>query len=117
MYTIGQVSEMFGLPASTLRYYDKQGLFPALERTSGIRQFGDTELEALRMPQESGDGDQGHPSIHGMVRGGSIDIPQTQGHVRGAEGPHGARDREHEPRAGHAEVQMLVLRAAESGRE
>ena len=27
MYTIGQVSEMFGLPISTLRYYDKQGLF------------------------------------------------------------------------------------------
>ena len=25
MYTIGQVAEMFGLPASTLRYYDKQG--------------------------------------------------------------------------------------------
>lgn len=49
MYTIGQVSEMFGLPTSTLRYYDKQGLFPGLERTSGIRQFGDTELEALRV--------------------------------------------------------------------
>lgn len=32
MYTIGQVAEMFGLPASTLRYYDKQGLFPGLER-------------------------------------------------------------------------------------
>ena len=31
MYTIGQVAEMFGLPASTLRYYDKQGLFPGLE--------------------------------------------------------------------------------------
>ena len=28
MYTIGQVAEMFGLPISTLRYYDKQGLFP-----------------------------------------------------------------------------------------
>ena len=26
MYTIGQVSEMFNLPISTLRYYDKQGL-------------------------------------------------------------------------------------------
>lgn len=25
MYTIGQVSEMFDLPISTLRYYDKQG--------------------------------------------------------------------------------------------
>ena len=49
MYTIGQVAEMFGLPISTLRYYDKQGLFPGLERTSGIRRFGDTELEALRV--------------------------------------------------------------------
>ena len=27
MYTIGQVAKMFGLPISTLRYYDKQGLF------------------------------------------------------------------------------------------
>ena len=27
MYTIGQVSEMFGLPVSTLRYYDKEGRF------------------------------------------------------------------------------------------
>lgn len=49
MYTIGQVADMFGLPVSTLRYYDKQGLFPGLERTSGIRRFGDTELEALRV--------------------------------------------------------------------
>ena len=32
MYTIGQVSEMFHLPVSTLRYYDKEGLFPDLER-------------------------------------------------------------------------------------
>ena len=34
MYTIGQVAEMFGLPISTLRYYDKQGLFPNMERVS-----------------------------------------------------------------------------------
>lgn len=34
MYTIGQVSEMFDLPISTLRYYDKQGLFPGLTRES-----------------------------------------------------------------------------------
>lgn len=32
MYTIGQVSEMFGLPVSTLRYYNKQGLFPVYVR-------------------------------------------------------------------------------------
>ena len=49
MYTIGQVAEMFGLPASTLRYYDKQGLVPGLERASGSRRFSDTELEALRV--------------------------------------------------------------------
>lgn len=49
MYTIGQVSEMFALPISTLRYYDKEGLFPQLERSSGIRQFSERELEALRV--------------------------------------------------------------------
>lgn len=49
MYSIGQVSEMFGLPISTLRYYDKQGLFPGMERKSGIRKFGENELEALRV--------------------------------------------------------------------
>ena len=49
MYTIGQVSEMFDLPVSTLRYYDKEGLFPELNRTSGIRQFSENEIEALRV--------------------------------------------------------------------
>ena len=49
MYTIGQVSEMFDLPISTLRYYDKEGLFPSMERRNGIRRFGETELEALRV--------------------------------------------------------------------
>ena len=49
MYTIGQVAEMFGLPISTLRYYDKQGLFPQLIRESGIRKFSENEIEALRI--------------------------------------------------------------------
>ncbi|MGN1148650.1 MAG: MerR family transcriptional regulator [Lachnospiraceae bacterium] len=49
MYTIGQVSEMTGLPVSTLRYYDKEGLFPNMQRESGIRKFGEKELEALRI--------------------------------------------------------------------
>ena len=49
MYTIGQVSKMFNLPISTLRYYDKQGLFPQMERISGIRKFSDNEIEALRV--------------------------------------------------------------------
>lgn len=49
MFTIGQVSEMFDLPVSTLRYYDKEGLFPELNRTSGIRQFSENEIEVLRV--------------------------------------------------------------------
>ena len=49
MYSIGQVAEMFGLPISTLRYYDKQGLFPNMERASGIRRVSEQEIEALRV--------------------------------------------------------------------
>ncbi len=48
-YSIGRVSEMFGLPVSTLRYYDKEGLFPNMERGPGIRKFSDKELETLRV--------------------------------------------------------------------
>ena len=49
MYNIGQISKMFNIPISTLRYYDKEGLFPELERESGIRRFGEKETEALRI--------------------------------------------------------------------
>lgn len=49
MYTIGQVSKMFSLPVSTLRYYDKEGLFENIHRDSGIRKFSEKDLERLRM--------------------------------------------------------------------
>ena len=49
MYTIGEVSKMFNIPISTLRYYDKEGLFPKTERKSGIRQFSEEEIEAIRV--------------------------------------------------------------------
>lgn len=49
MYTIGEVSKLFNLPISTLRYYDKQGLFPKLKRENGIRSFSSQELETLRV--------------------------------------------------------------------
>ena len=45
MYTISQVSAMFSLPVSTLRYYDKEGFFPNLERKGNIRYFSNNELE------------------------------------------------------------------------
>lgn len=49
MYTIGEVSQMFNLPISTLRYYDKEGLLPDLERVSGIRKFNDKTLESIHV--------------------------------------------------------------------
>lgn len=49
MYSIGEVSKMFDLPVSTLRYYDKEGLFPNMQRVSGIRKFSDNEIEAIRV--------------------------------------------------------------------
>ena len=48
-YTIGQVSQMFDLPISTLRYYDKEGFFPNLVRKGNIRYFSHNELEALHI--------------------------------------------------------------------
>lgn len=49
MYTIGEVSQMFDLPISTLRYYDKEGFFPNLVRKGNIRYFSNNEIEALHV--------------------------------------------------------------------
>ena len=48
-YSIGQVSAMTNLPISSLRYYDKEGFFPNLEKQSGIRRFSKAELDSIRM--------------------------------------------------------------------
>ena len=49
MYSIGEISKMFQLPISTLRYYDKEGLFHHLKRVNGVRQFSESEIETLRV--------------------------------------------------------------------
>lgn len=49
-YTIGEMAKRLGLPASTLRYYDKEGLLPFVGRTdSGIRIFEDSDFEWLQI--------------------------------------------------------------------
>lgn len=49
-YTIGEMAKMLGVPASTLRYYDKEGLLPFVARSSGgIRQFRESDIEWLRV--------------------------------------------------------------------
>ncbi len=51
MYNIGQVSQMFDIPVSTLRYYDKENLFTEIPRKSGIRKFSPTDLNHLQIIQ------------------------------------------------------------------
>ncbi len=49
-YTIKDMSELTGLPASTLRYYDKQGLLPNLRRDqNNMRVFTDEDYRHLRL--------------------------------------------------------------------
>lgn len=47
-YTIGEVEQLTGIPASTLRYYDKEGLMPQVARTAGgKRLYSEDDLGAL----------------------------------------------------------------------
>lgn len=49
-YSIGDVAKGLGVPTSTLRYYEAEGLLPAVERTSGgRRQFSQQDVEACRV--------------------------------------------------------------------
>lgn len=47
-YSIGKVAEKYGLSVPTLRYYDKEGLLPFVDRTeSGQRCFKESDFELL----------------------------------------------------------------------
>ena len=50
VYTVGEMAELLGVRASTLRYYDNEGLLPFVERSSGgIRMFRESDIEWLRV--------------------------------------------------------------------
>lgn len=50
VYTVGEMAKRLEVPASTLRYYDKEGLLPFVERSSGgMRMFRDSDLEWLQV--------------------------------------------------------------------
>ena len=49
-YTVGEMAQLLGIAASTLRYYDQDGLLPFVERSQGgIRMFTDDDYEPLMM--------------------------------------------------------------------
>ena len=50
VYTVGEMARLLDVPASTLRYYDKEGLLPFVERSSGgIRMFHESDFEWLQV--------------------------------------------------------------------
>ncbi len=49
-YTIGEVAKKLNVPTSTLRYYDKKGLLPFVDRDkAGRRSFKDNDLNFLEV--------------------------------------------------------------------
>ncbi len=49
-YSIKEMSEITNLPASTLRYYDKQGLLPSLKRdANNVRIFDDVDYRTIKL--------------------------------------------------------------------
>lgn len=49
-YTIGEVAKTTNIAISTLRYYDREGMFPNMERSNGgIRVFSDTEINVIKI--------------------------------------------------------------------
>ena len=125
MYTIGQVSEMFGLPVSTLRYYDKEGLFPQMERTSGMRRFGEREIEALRVIEclkRSGLEIRDIKRFMDWCMEGSSTYPQrlelpAPRPATGAKRAAGGRDQPDGKGPGHAALQVLVLHGGDARRK
>jgi len=48
-YSISEVAKMLNVSTYTIRYYDKEGLFPLVKRVNGIRVFEDKDFPWLRM--------------------------------------------------------------------
>ena len=49
-YTVGEMAKKLQIPPSTLRYYDKEGLLPFVERSrGGIRMFKEEDFEWLQV--------------------------------------------------------------------
>lgn len=50
LYTVGEMAKRLGVSASTLRYYDQEGLLPFVERSSGgMRMFKESDYEWLKI--------------------------------------------------------------------
>lgn len=120
MYSIGQVSAMTNLPISTLRYYDKEGFFPNLEKQSGIRRFSQAELDAIRMIEylkRSGLEIKDIRQFFEWVEEGPSTYPNRKAMFEARKKAVEEEMKQLEKKPGYAEIQMLVLRKGHGGRQ
>lgn len=79
-YSIGQVAKKTGLTAHTLRYYEKEGLLPFVQKSgSGLRVFSDNDLGWLAMIEclkETGMSLKGIKQYIDWFREGDSTLPQ-----------------------------------------
>ncbi|MEV5594541.1 MerR family transcriptional regulator [Streptomyces sp. NPDC052496] len=75
--SISEVARCFGLPVSTLRYYDALGLLPPAGRRGNVRHYGRRELRRLALIQH-------------LHQGGMLSLADTAAAL-GERGPDGHR--------------------------
>ncbi len=46
---ISEVSKTFGISMSTLRYYERSGLFDSVQRVNGVREYSDEDIHRLSL--------------------------------------------------------------------
>ena len=79
MYTIKQITELTGVSGYTLRFYDKEGLFPNLARDGvGRRAFSDEDLRNIRTIQALRDMGLPIAQIRGFL---GADTPSERGEI------------------------------------
>ena len=79
-YSISEMAALIGVSPSTLRYYDKEGLLPVIERSSGgIRIFKESDIGWLRIIEclkKTGLSLKNIKRFIDMVQAGDSTIPQ-----------------------------------------
>ncbi|MGL5578114.1 MAG: MerR family transcriptional regulator, partial [Fusobacteriaceae bacterium] len=67
-YSIGEVGKITGIPTSTLRFYEKEGLLPQVQRDkNGIRSYSEEDLFWVEMIKCLRDTNMGIEDIKNIV--------------------------------------------------
>ncbi len=79
-YSIGEVSQTTNIPISTLRYYDREGMFQLARSNGGIRVFSErsSDDQSDRLFEEYRHAHQRHQEFLGLGREGDASLQKRQ---------------------------------------